>query len=74
MSVINRYVTIDRDGNESDEYDTYREALAAAESATGLAIIERNYEYSDSSLVWTPDGGDTWPIPGDGGDGDDQSQ
>ncbi len=61
MSTILRYVLVDRDDREADgEYHILSEAIAAA-SDGDHAIIEREYEYSDSSLVWTPNGADTWP-------------
>lgn len=61
MSEIRRYVLVDEDDNEQDyEYDSYRAALDAAREY-GCAIVARTYEYADSELVWTPDGGDTWP-------------
>lgn len=60
MAEIHKYVLVDPDGNEGDwGYDTFAEAR---ENSDGLdAIVERTYEYSDSELVWTPDGSRTWP-------------
>lgn len=58
---ISRYVLVDRDDQEGDyEYDRFEEAKEAA-LRDGCAVIERIYEYDDSSLVWTPDGSDVWP-------------
>jgi hypothetical protein len=60
MSEITRYVLVDLDDNEGDyEFDSLREAQDAADS--DHAIVERTYVYDDSSLVWTPNGDDTWP-------------
>ena len=57
---ISRYVLIDENNQEGDcEYESYDEAVAGAGS--DHAVIERTYEYSDSELVWTPNGADTWP-------------
>ena len=62
MAEIQKYVLVDSDDVEQDwEYDTLREAENAAQDRGNLAIIARTYEYSDSELVWTPDGSDTWP-------------
>lgn len=59
---ITRYVVSDEDGNELDtEYDTLDDARSAAQSYGDCAVIERTYVYDDSQLVWTPNGGDTWP-------------
>lgn len=61
MSELRRYVLVDADDNELEpEYVTYEVARAAAEEQ-GCALIARTYEYADSELVWTPDGGDIWP-------------
>lgn len=61
MAEILRYVTIDKDGEDGeDEFETAREAIEAARRIGG-AVMMRTYEYADSELVWTPDGGDTWP-------------
>lgn len=66
MAVINRYVLVDRNDFEQDyEYDSFDEAVAAA--GTTHAVIEREYEYSDASLVWTPNGRSTWPPKGQPG-------
>lgn len=61
MSTISRYVLVDANDNEQDhEYDDYAAAESAAEEQ-GCAVIERRYEYSDSELVWTPNGSLSWP-------------
>tara|TARA_Y100000310_G_scaffold200101_2_gene200106 strand:+ start:122 stop:316 length:195 start_codon:yes stop_codon:yes gene_type:complete len=58
---IRKYVLIDRDDQSRDEeYDSFEDAKAVAER-TGCAVVERQYEYADSELVWTPDGANTWP-------------
>lgn len=63
MSTISRYVVVDTDDTEGDrEYVTLDEAIEWARPL-GAAVIERVYAYDDSSLVWTPDGSDTWPPP-----------
>jgi hypothetical protein len=72
MSEITRYVLIDDEGRENNgyEYDLFAEArdeairLGASPysgSARGYAVEERVYTFDDSSLVWTPNGADTWP-------------
>ena len=60
---IDRYVLVDRNDIEQDhEYPDCDEAIADARKHAGqFAIIERQYEYSDSELIWTPDGSDSWP-------------
>jgi len=63
VSDIQRYVVLDVDGNQgSGEYDTLDEAREAAQSVGG-AVEAHVYEWSDSELVWTPDGGNEWPPP-----------
>lgn len=58
---MERYVVVDKQGLEADcEYDTMQEAIAVAQPY-GYAVIERHYEYTDSELVWTPNGEATWP-------------
>jgi hypothetical protein len=65
MSEIRRYVLVNEDDHEEDfEYWSYAEAERAAKRV-GSAIIARTYEFADSELAWTPDGGDVWP-PGSG--------
>jgi hypothetical protein len=60
MSEILRFVTVSPEDVEGDhEYDTEQEAIDAAPE--GHAVIMRTYEYTESELVWTPDGGDLWP-------------
>ena len=59
---ITRYVLVDRDNNEQDyEFENYQEAQLSA-LGKGFAVIERTYEFADSELVWTPDGGRVWPV------------
>ncbi len=61
MTTINRYVLVDRDDNEGDhEYERYDEAEDQA-AQLGHAVMNRSYVYEDAELVFTPDGGDTWP-------------
>jgi len=60
-ATISRYVLVNPDDVEQDwEYTDYREAEEEARRL-GYAVIEREYVYDDSSLVWTPDGSETWP-------------
>lgn len=60
MAEITRYVLVDRNDHEQDhEYDHYQEAVDAA--GAQFAVVERHYEYTDSALVWTPNGKDYWP-------------
>lgn len=62
MTTISRYVVVDADDEEGDwEYDSFDEAKADALEQGDCAVIEREYEYSDSSLVWTPNGETFWP-------------
>jgi hypothetical protein len=61
MAQIERYVLVTSDDQELDhEYESFEEAMGDA-LEQGCAVIERVYEYSDSTLVWTPDGSDRWP-------------
>lgn len=60
MASISRYVLVDREDHEQDyEFEDFDEAVEAAGDTH--AVVERQYEYADSELVWTPDGGDQWP-------------
>ncbi len=77
MAEITKYVLVDANGNEDDaEYDRFEDAKRAA-LTTGepTAVIERVYEYTDSSLVWASDGSRVWPPDADDriGDEDDES-
>jgi hypothetical protein len=67
MSTITKYVVVDERDQEGDyEYDHLEQARAAAIGAGNSAVIAREYEYSDSDLVWTPNGAMSWPPkPGD---------
>ena len=61
MSQISRYVLCDRLGVELGyEYASYAEAELDA-ARWRCAVIERMYSYTDSDLIWTPNGEDTWP-------------
>ena len=61
MSHISRYVLCDKTGEEGDyEYDSCAEAELDA-ARWGCAVVERLYSYTDSELLWTPNGEDTWP-------------
>ena len=61
MSEIRRYVLVDTEDNaEEDDYEDYNEAYEQARKRN-MAVIARVFEYSDSELIWTPDGSDTWP-------------
>jgi hypothetical protein len=61
LAEIRRYILVDTDDTELDpEFDSFTEAQEQAQ-ASGCAVAARIYEYSDTELVWTPDGGDTWP-------------
>ena len=61
MSEILRYVLVDKDDHEQDfEYQTLDEAIRDG-AKYGMAVIEHTYVWDDSSLMWTPNGSDTWP-------------
>lgn len=63
MSEINRYVVLDVDGHQtSGEYDTLDEARQVAQRDGG-AVEAHVYEWSDSELVWSPNGETEWPPP-----------
>lgn len=56
-----RYVIVDAEENEEDwEYDRFEQAKNVARRR-GHAVVVRTYEYTDTALVWTPNGSDTWP-------------
>ena len=57
---ICRYVLVDSDNEEESWlYDTYKEAVKAAGNTH--AVVEYEFEYVDSSLVYTPNGDSVWP-------------
>ena len=57
---ISKYVLVDQYGEtESAVYDSYQEA--EREAGSTHAVIEYQFEYADSELVYTPDGSGTWP-------------
>lgn len=63
---VNFYQLVDKDENPLGGLrDTYSEAQDMAEfyakRQEPVAIIEYQFEYSDSELVWTSTGDDTWP-------------
>ena len=61
MTEIRRYVLVDKEDNEEEyEYDRYVDALTATVGRMDVAIIARTYEYTESELVWTPDGSHVW--------------
>ncbi len=66
---IRRYVLVDRENNEDDSnYESYPEAESEARKR-GCAVIARVFEYTDSELIWTPNGASVWP-PRDAGNQD----
>ena len=60
---ISRYVIVDDDGVEEPwEYHCFRDAQAEANLRSHpVAIVEREYVYDDSTLVWASDGSTVWP-------------
>lgn len=59
---IRTYVLVDRSGSYvSEEMDTLEEAKDEAEDRGHVAVVEFQYEFTDSELVWTPDGSNIWP-------------
>lgn len=59
--MITRYVLVDTANQEQDyEYSSIEGAVQQAR-LQGCAVIEREYELTDTSLVWTPNSSDTWP-------------
>ena len=58
---IEKYVLVDgADVALDGYYDSFQKARSEA-VAKGCAVVAHIWEWSDSELVWTPDGGDTWP-------------
>ena len=59
-----KYELIDQDGHSDSSgylYDNADEAIADAKKYGGYAVKMLTFEYSDSELVWTPNGNDVWP-------------
>lgn len=65
MATITRYALVDRNNEESGDFDTYAEAEEAAKREGDVAVVAVEFEYSDTCLVWTPDGSVTWPPTND---------
>ncbi len=67
MSTINKYVIEDVSREQGDYlFDTYSEAkgaadITAASNGEPFAVIELEFEYSDSSFVYATDGSTVWP-------------
>lgn len=62
MAEITKYVLVDLDNTWGDyEFNKLDEAIELATRAGDTAVLELTYSFSDSALVWTPDGGDIWP-------------
>lgn len=71
MSAISRWVTEDVNREQGAYvFDNYREAVKSADALAAnegqpVAVIELEFEYSDSSLVYATDGSTVWPPKGD---------
>lgn len=60
---ITTYVVVDENNQYvSEEHDTMQEAINGAEEHGNAAVVELQYEFTDSELVWTPNGGNVWPV------------
>ncbi|MGI6797905.1 hypothetical protein [Gordonia sihwensis] len=63
MAEIRKYILVNINDEEvGDYYDTLEEAKRAA--GRDYAVAAHVYEYSDSELLWTPNGDDRWPPEG----------
>jgi len=63
---IERFIVVDSNGETiAEDFDTYDEARSFTHKFYGsdqrVAIVARIFEYSDSELVWTSDGSNSWP-------------
>jgi len=72
MSTISRYLVVDAFDNHDTavEYDNFKTAKANAELAARChgepyAVLEVEYEFSYTSLVFATDGSDVWPHKSD---------
>lgn len=67
QGIITTFVVVnDKDQYSSEEMPTMDEAVRAAQqlaAQTGrkYAVVQFEYEFADSGLVWTPNGSDQWP-------------
>lgn len=60
---ITTYVVVDENNQyASEEHDTMQEAINDATQRGNAAVVELQYEFTDSELVWTPNGGNVWPV------------
>jgi len=61
MNQIEKYILVDRNGEAYGYFhDDFSSAKALAD-ARGFAVDEYRFTFSDSQLVYTPDGSRTWP-------------
>jgi len=61
---IRQYHLVDaEDSVEEWPYDSYQEAYEQARKRN-MAVVAYVYEWSDSELIWTPNGENTWPPKG----------
>lgn len=62
---IYRYIVVDADNEQVrsdwEDYDDAETAAGRLEQPT--AVVEREYTFSDSQLIWTSTGDDFWPPP-----------
>ena len=61
-----RYAVIDRNDTKVNDHEKYEDAVQEAKGDGNCAVTEEQYEYTDSTVVWTPDGSNTWPPTGEG--------
>ena len=58
-----RYAVVDKSDTKVDDRATLNEAIAIAKADGNCAVLQENYEYTNSTVAWTPDGSDEWPPP-----------
>lgn len=56
-----RYAVVDGEETKVGDHENYEEAVAEAKQRGNCAVSEEHYEYTDSKVVWTPDGTTIWP-------------
>ena len=56
-----RYAIIDTGDNKIEEHVEFENALAAARERGDCAVVAEHYEYTHSTVEWTPNGNNNWP-------------
>ena len=59
-----RYAVVDSCDTKVNEQDDVHEAIRDARERGDCAVVAEHYEYTHSTVEWTPSGEKTWPDKG----------